>query len=111
MKKIFLLISIFVISLQIYAQEKNKNAKYTIKVKGNCRMCQKRIEKASLNSKGVKYAKWNKNTKQLTLIMNEEKIDIKTVQKNISKVGHDTESIKAPKEVYNNLHTCCQYRD
>lgn len=111
MKKIIIILLVSVVSLQVQAQEKRKSAKYIIEVKGNCKMCKKRIEKACLSTKGVKYAKWNVETKKLMLIINEKKTDIETVEKNIAKAGHDTENVKATQEVYDNLHFCCQYRD
>lgn len=109
MKKIFTIIILLISVLTVKAQD--KNAKYTLYVDGICEMCKKRIEKASLNSKGVKYANWNLTNKQLTLIINENKTNINTVSKNIADAGHDTEHAKAPKEVYDNLHFCCKYRE
>lgn len=111
MKKAILLLLMTIVSFQLQAQKKKKNVKYTIDVKGNCEMCKHRIEKASLNVEGVKYANWNVQTKKLSLILNEKKADIKEVEKNIAKAGHDTKNVKAPKEAYNNLNSCCQYRD
>lgn len=91
------------------AQEKNKNASYNIKVNGNCEMCKKRIEKAAYAVKGVKSAEWNTDNHTLHLILNEEKSAINDVKNAIAKVGHDTDEVKAPKEVYEKLHGCCQY--
>jgi hypothetical protein len=45
----------------------------------------------------------------LYLIANEQKTDVLTIQKAIAKVGHDTDEVKALKEDYEKLHTCCQY--
>lgn len=97
----------------MYAQEhkKKRSVKYTIEVDGVCEMCKKRIEKACLDSKGVKYASWNIDTHQLILILNERKTSIKEVKQNIAKAGHDTKSVKATDEAYAQLHYCCQYRD
>ena len=41
-----------------FSQSNDKNTKDTFSVEGNCSMCKKRIEKAALSLKGVKYAKW-----------------------------------------------------
>ncbi len=111
MKKIVLVIAVLFIGISASAQKKKKNTKVSFDVDGVCMMCKNRIEKAALNSKGVKYALWNVKTHQLNLIIDERKTDTATVQQNIANVGHDTDTFKAPKEVYDNLHGCCKYRD
>ena len=110
MKNIVLMLCIVFVGLSAQAQEKkNKNAKYSIEVNGNCEQCKKRIEKAAYSVSGVKSAVWSVETHQLSLVVNEEKTSISAVKKAIAKVGHDTEEEKAADEVYDNLHHCCQY--
>ena len=89
--------------------KKNKNAKYTIEVNGNCEQCQTRIQKAAFSVNGVKAANWNIDTHQLSLILNEEKTSIAEVKKAIVKVGHDTEELVAAQADYDKLHSCCKY--
>ena len=60
-----------------YAQ--NKNAKATIEVDGVCMMCKNRIEKACLKTKGVKSAVWNVETHKLSLIYDERKVNLETI--------------------------------
>jgi mercuric ion binding protein len=103
-----LLITVFAFSAQ-GQEKKNKNAKYTTEVNGNCEQCQKRIQKAAYSVPGVKSASWSIETHQLSLIINEEKCSLMDVKKAIAKVGHDTDSVKSTKEDYDNLHSCCQY--
>lgn len=98
------------ITFSSQAQEKkNKNAKYTIEVNGNCDICKKRIEKAAFSVVGVKLAIWNVETHQLELILNEEKCSVLEVEKALAKAGHDTDDVKATDEDYKKLHMCCQY--
>lgn len=80
----------------------------TIEVKGNCGMCEKRIISA-VSVKGVKSAQWNADTQQLVIQYNAEKVSLDELEQKIAKVGHDTPNHKAPDEVYNALHGCCQY--
>jgi mercuric ion binding protein len=109
-KNVFLILLMTVFGFTAQGQEvKNKNAKYTTEVNGNCEQCQKRIQKAAFSVPGVKTASWNIETHQLTVLINEEKCSLADVEKAIAKVGHDTKSVKATKEVYDNLHFCCQY--
>ncbi len=111
MKKLLLVITVLFLSVSMSAQKKKKNAKVSFDVDGVCMMCKNRIEKAALNSKGVKYAIWNVKSHQLNLIIDERKTDAASVKQNIANIGHDTDVFKAPKEVYDNLHGCCKYRD
>jgi len=99
----------FCFSVLSFAQ--NKNAKASFEVDGVCMMCKSRIEKASLNTKGVKSAVWNVKSHELKLIFNEHKTDLITIQKNILAVGHDTENLKATEEAYETVHPCCKYRE
>lgn len=101
---------LFFVALSTQAQEvKNKNAKHTIVVNGNCEQCQKRIQKAAFSVNGVKSAIWDIETHKLLLTINEEKASVIEVKKAIAKVGHDTEEIKALVVTYEKLPGCCQY--
>ena len=93
------------------ATAQDKNARATVEVDGICGMCKKRIEKASVKTKGVKSAVWNVETKQLNLIYDATKTDVKTISANVAAVGHDPKEIKATEEQYNSVHACCLYRN
>lgn len=108
MKKV-LIIVLLLIGTTTFAQ--NKNAKITIEVDGVCGMCKERIEKACLKTKGVKLANWSIATHKLSLVFDERKTDLKTIQDNIAAVGHDTPDVTATDEAYNSIHSCCRYRD
>ncbi|MEQ6125199.1 heavy-metal-associated domain-containing protein [Pseudotenacibaculum sp. MALMAid0570] len=109
MKKILVIIAFMLIGMSAQAQK--KNAKVSIEVDGVCMMCKKRIEKAALSTKGVKFAVWNVNTHMLSLIIDERKTNVKTIQKKMASVGHDTKAVKASDEAYNSVDPCCKYRD
>ena len=102
-------ILLLIISSIGYAQ--NKNAKATIEVDGVCMMCKNRIEKACLKTKGVKSAVWNVETHNLSLIYDERKVNLETINSKIASVGHDTKTLKATDKAYDGLHPCCKYRD
>ncbi|NNK10396.1 MAG: heavy-metal-associated domain-containing protein [Flavobacteriaceae bacterium] len=78
-------------------------------VGGNCEMCKARIEKAAKGVAGVSTVDWNKDTKILLVEFDPSKSDLRTIEKAISAVGHDTENTKADEETYNNLPACCLY--
>lgn len=109
MKRAIILISVLFMGAAGFGQ--NKNAKATIDVDGVCGMCKERIEKASIQAKGVKSAVWNVDTHELKLIYNEGKTDLTKIQQTIADSGHDTKDIKASDKAYNNIDECCRYRD
>jgi len=111
MKKSILIVCLLFIGFSVTAQKKKRNSKFAIEVDGVCMMCKKRIEKAALNSKGVKFASWDLKTHQLSLIIDENKTGTKIIQQNIAAVGHDTKGFKAKDHVYNQIDACCKYRD
>jgi cation transport ATPase len=109
-KNIIIALLVAFVGFSTQAQEKkNKNAKYTFEVNGNCEQCQKRIQKAAFSVDGVKSAVWSIETHQLSLILNEEKSSLLDVKKAIAKVGHDTDQVKATDSDYEKLHHCCLY--
>lgn len=110
MKNILMILCLIGFVVSAPAQEKkNKNAKYTFEVNGNCEQCKKRIEKAAFSVVGVKSAIWDVESHELSLILNEEKTSVTEVKKAIAKVGHDTDAIRAEDSVYEKLHSCCLY--
>lgn len=108
MKKIIIVITVLISTIS-FAQ--NKNEKASLEVDGVCLMCKSRIEKACLNTKGVKSAIWDVKTHELKLIFDARKTNLKTIQKSIVSVGHDTKGLKTTNEAYATVHPCCQYRD
>lgn len=108
--KNFIILLVAIIGFSAQAQQKkDKNAKHTVEVNGNCEQCKKRIEKAAYSVSGVKSAVWDIESHKLNLILNEEKTSVSEVKKAVAKVGHDTEDVKATEEDYTNLHSCCKY--
>ncbi|SFR31301.1 Copper chaperone CopZ [Robiginitalea myxolifaciens] len=81
----------------------------TLKVAGNCEMCQARIEKAAKSIAGVTAASWDKKTKILTLDWTGKENPLDQVSQQIAAVGHDTEKHKAAQETYEGLPACCYY--
>lgn len=80
----------------------------SFKVGGNCGMCKDRIEKAALSVSGVTSANWDKKSQTLHLDYNQG-VQTDDIHKAIAGVGHDTEKVKAPDNVYDELPECCLY--
>ena len=104
--KIFSLVASFmtVLTLSSLAQTKTE----TIPVSGNCGMCKSKIEKAA-KSTGVEDAKWDSDTKVITVKYNSSTTNAAKIQQAIAAVGYDTRDVKASNEAYDKLHGCCKY--
>jgi copper chaperone CopZ len=115
MKKLLIIGLIFGFSVNLFAQNSESQNSNTIdtlsfKVMGLCGMCKDRIENAAL-IKGVKEAKWDKNTKILELIIDKGKANIEDIHSSIAKAGHDTSLKKGDDKAYSKLPKCCKYRE
>ena len=107
----YLFFCLFFISSFVSSQNlESKSAKASFKVSGVCDMCKTRIENGAIKLKGVKYAKWDIPTNNLSIIYNSKKIKLDTIKKNMAKLGHDTDKYKARLEVYQSLPECCYYK-
>lgn len=106
--KIFLAISMAVLSVTAFAQDKQSLKQETVKVWGNCEMCQKRIEKAA-KAAGATSAKWNVDTKILSVAYNPSKASLAKIEKSVADTGYDTGNEVASEEAYKSLPECCQY--
>lgn len=107
--KLFSLIAAVTLLTITTSQAQIKNAKTaTVKVYGNCGMCETTIEKAVIKSK-VSNADWNEETKMATITYDSKKTNIDAVLKNIALAGFDNQSFLAPDAAYNKLPGCCKY--
>lgn len=108
MKSIILIAAVILFStVSTHAQIKDANTA-TVKVYGNCSMCQANIEKAA-KKKQISKAGWNKDTKMATITYNSKKTNLDAVLKNIALAGYDNQSFLAPDAAYNKLQECCKY--
>ena len=107
MKKMMLLMA----AVLTLSTAEAKTVKTTFEVKGNCGMCQKRIEQAARSVKGVTSARWNKANNQFSLVYDNKQTSPEKVQQAIAASGHDCGKFKADQKVYDKLPKCCQYRD
>ncbi|MFN4254832.1 MAG: heavy-metal-associated domain-containing protein [Saprospiraceae bacterium] len=80
----------------------------TVKIYGNCGMCEKIIEKAAAQN-GTAKADWDMDTKMAKITFDSTKTTLDEVLKSIAAAGYDSDRFRAPDEVYQNLHGCCQY--
>ena len=94
-----------------HRSETLKEKVYQMRVEGNCGMCHDRIEEAAFQVLGVIDGHWDQNTKTLRVEIDPIIFNELELHRAIASVGHDTDKIRASKYAYENLHTCCKYRD
>lgn len=80
----------------------------TVRIYGNCGMCESTIEKAG-NQKGVSKVDWDRDTKMATLTYDAKMTNQSEILKRIALAGYDSDSFLAPDDVYASLPDCCQY--
>ena len=90
------------------AQFINNAQTETVKIYGNCGMCEKTIETAAFQ-KGTVKADWNKDSKMATLTFDGNKTTADEVLRRIAAAGYDSDKYAAPDAVYASLPACCQY--
>nr|WP_294938197.1 DUF3347 domain-containing protein [uncultured Flavobacterium sp.] len=103
-----IMVATFVLlSVTINAQIKNAKTE-TVKIYGNCGMCETTIEKAGTVKK-LAQVDWNQETRMATLTYDATKTNQDEILKRIALAGYDSDKFLAPDDVYNNLPGCCQY--
>ncbi len=98
---------IICMSTSCIAQIKNAKTE-SVKIYGNCGMCEKTIETAAYKKKTAQ-ADWNKETKMANITYDSTKTSLNEVLKRIAEAGYDSDLFTAPKATYDGLHECCKY--
>ena len=80
----------------------------SVKIYGNCSMCEKTIEKAGNKNKEA-IVDWDKNTKMATITYDGSTTSKEEILKRIALAGYDSNLFFAPDDTYANLPECCQY--
>ncbi|RTY67140.1 DUF3347 domain-containing protein [Flavobacterium sp. LS1P28] len=107
LKKIVMAITLLLSVIVVNAQIKNAKTE-TVKIFGNCAMCETTIEKAG-NLKKIANVDWNKDTKMATLTYDTKKTNQDEILKRIALAGYDSNKFLAPDAAYSKLPECCQY--
>lgn len=101
------IITLVLFTGSLFAQSKNK-AEIKIKTSAECDMCKKTIEKTMAYEKGVKEAKLDLSTHELTVTYNPKKTSPEQIRKAISNAGYDADDVKANNKAYQQLPECCK---
>lgn len=103
-----LIILLLIPSLAACSQPVNNAKTQTVKIDGNCGMCEETIEGAAFIKKVAK-ADWNKDTKTAVITFDSTQTTVDDILKRIAFAGYDNEKYLAPSEAYAKLPECCQY--
>ncbi len=108
MKSIICITALVVLTTATGLSQVSNTETETVKVYGNCEMCEKTIEKAAYK-KSISKADWNEKTKMAVITYNSKKTTLDAVLKNIALAGYDNQRFLAPDAAYNKLPDCCKY--
>ena len=106
-KKLLVASIVLLFNTSSFAQIKNSKTE-TVKIWGNCIICQKKIDSAGYTKK-ISTVKWNIDSKMAILVYDSTKTNKSQILTRIANAGYDSENHIAPTAVYNNLMECCQY--
>ncbi len=107
-KSINLMTAVALLSTTVCLSQISNAKTETVKVYGNCGMCETTIEKAA-NKRKISKADWNEETKMATITYDSKKTNVDAVLKNIALAGYDNQSFLAPDAAYDKLPGCCKY--
>lgn len=96
------------LSFQSFSAQLDNSKTSTVKIYGNCGMCESAIEKAG-NVKKVATVEWNKGSKMAILTYDSVKTNQDEILRRIALAGYDSEHFFAPDEAYAKLPACCHY--
>ncbi len=86
-----------------------ENAKVeSVKIYGNCGMCESTIEKAG-NATPDANVDWSRDTKMATISYDSLKTSKEEILQRIALAGYDSDTFSAPDTAYASLPGCCQY--
>ena len=109
MNSLFSLIILPTLVLSVGCNGQIKNAKtVSLKINGNCEMCEKNVENVG-NKKKVSKVAWDKNTKIASVSFDVTKTSEDEILKRIALAGYDNEKFLAPDNAYEKLPKCCKY--
>jgi hypothetical protein len=108
MKAIILMIAVGLLSTTTSLAQISNAKTETVKVYGNCDMCETTIEKAG-NKKKFYQTDWSKDTKMASITYDSKKTELDAVLKSIALSGYDNQNYLAPDEAYAKLPGCCKY--
>lgn len=85
-----------------------QTAEVKIKTSAECEECKERIEKMLAFEKGIKSSTLNLEDQVVTVVYYDKRTNPQKIREAISNIGYDADEIKAKKEEYDKLPSCCK---
>ncbi|WP_126973894.1 DUF3347 domain-containing protein [Gynurincola endophyticus] len=108
MKSINILIAVLLLCTSTITAQIRNAATATVKIYGNCEICENTIEKAG-NIKKQASVNWDKDSKLATVIFDSTITSSDDILKRIAIAGYDSDVYLAPDKSYASLPDCCRY--
>jgi copper chaperone CopZ len=109
MEKLSTLALLFIAYLLVNSCNSNSSTKeVSFYVRGNCGMCEERIESTASGIKGIIKADWDVKTKAIMVTYDTLQVNEGQIQQGIANVGHETKLYASPQEVHDALPECCK---
>ena len=80
----------------------------TVKIYGNCGMCEKTIEKTG-SKENIAQVDWDNETKMAKITFDASKTSLDEILQRIAVAGYDSDKFRASDKAYKSLNGCCQY--
>ncbi len=100
--------SIGALSFTSCSAQINNAHQITVKIDGDCPMCEKTIESVG-TAKGEASVDWDVDAKTASITYDSTRTNLDAILKRIAYAGYDNERYLAPQEAYEALPSCCQY--
>lgn len=108
MRSISLLLSALVPALLTSCSSVKNPRTETVRINGNCGMCEATIEEAGLQ-KGLSEVDWDKVSRDAVVTYDSTRTTADAVLRRIAEAGYDNQAYLAPDAVYDKLPVCCHY--
>jgi len=100
---------LLILSIGFYACNQSTSTKQAeFYVRGNCGMCEERIETTLKGLDGVVLADWDVETKKIKVTYDTLKLTDLKIQETIANAGHETKNFQSPQAVHDALPECCK---
>lgn len=103
----FFIVSGFAISLASCSGS-SANVEKDFYVRGNCGMCEKRIEKTVMSVEGVESCDYDLESHKVSVMFDSTKTNEMMLHKAVAGVGHETKMEAMNEEAHENLPDCCK---
>jgi periplasmic mercuric ion binding protein len=77
-------------------------------VRGNCGMCQERIEATATSVKGVVSAKWDEKSSNIKVVFDSTLVKEMDIHQAIASTGHSTKLVEMNTKAHDELPDCCK---